>query len=196
MQVRIVDIRGTWRDVADAARVTVGMEEGTDQPPVSYRRKMLLCEHSLIREITLTAEWEDIPYFVAMHLVRHHQGCQPYVLSQRDDRQIGGQTHEARKDKPQDAPVRLRFTLNQQAIINISRRRLCQQASTETREAWVDMLSNLRDREPELVDACVPDCVYRGWCYEYKSCGYHKTLLWKKHVGRYRQGINGYKGVR
>ena len=191
MQVRIVDIRGTWRDVADAARVTVGMEEGTNQPPSEYRRKMLLCEHSPIREITVTAEWEDIPYWVAMHLVRHHQGCQPYVLSQRDDRQIGGQTHEIRKDKPQDAPVRLRFTFNQQAIINISRKRLCGQASEETQEAWIKFINALRKREPELVSVCVPDCVYRGWCYEYKSCGYHKTTLWKKDVDRYRQGVNG-----
>ena len=192
MRVRIVDIRGTWRDVADAARVTVGMEEGINQPPSEYRRKMILCEHSPIREITVTAEWEDMPYWTAMHLVRHHIGCQPYVMSQRDDRQLGNQTHEGRKNAPQDAPVKFRFTFNVQAIISISRKRLCYGASKETRQAWEMFLNRLYDYEPELVDSCVPDCVYRGWCYEFKSCGWHRKRGFRELADLYRMGINGY----
>lgn len=175
MRVKIISVRGTWRDVANCARVTVGMGDGAGEPSSRWKINMLLAEHSPIREITITAEWTDIPYYVAMHLVRHHQGCQPYVMSQRDDRQREpGQVHVSRKEKPQDAPVTLRFTFNQQAIINISRKRLCKKAAEETRRAWVMFLNRLHNEgHVELAWSCVPECVYRGFCPEMDSCGYY-----------------------
>jgi hypothetical protein len=75
-------------------------------------------------------------------------------------------------------------------MINISRKRLCNQASKETREAWLAVVNLIKDTQPELYKVCVPDCIYRGWCFEYKSCGYHKTPEFQKNLKEYRGGIN------
>lgn len=192
MQVRIVSIRGTWRDVADCARVTVGMEDGTGEPPSNWKRKMLLAEHSPIREITVTAEWTDMPYWVAMHLVRHHIGCQPYVKTQRDDRQKKrpGQKHILREEKPQNAPVTLRFTFNQQSLISISRKRLCKGAAEKTRLAWEMLVNQLYlSGLTELASACVPECVYRGFCPELNPCGYCGSVQYATGKAAYRAGV-------
>jgi hypothetical protein len=184
VKCKIIDIRGTWRDVADCARVTVSKEPGTGEPSSRWKRNMLLAEHSPIREITITAEWTDMPYWVAMHLVRHHEGCQPYVSTQRSDK-----TGVNRDNKPQDAPVTLRFTLNQQAIINISRKRLCRQAKEETRNAWEIFINQLYNADQfELINACVPECVYRGFCPEINSCGYSLTDEYEEELVMYRAG--------
>lgn len=82
------------------------------------------------------------------------------------------------------------FLANAQALINISRKRLCNQASKETREAWKEILESIKGDQPELYTVCVPDCIYRGWCYEYKSCGYHKTEQYQQRLIEYRNSIN------
>lgn len=80
---------------------------------------------------------------------------------------------------------------NAQAIINISRKRLCNCASPETREAWKLFLDEVvKPNEPELYSVCVKECIYRGFCPEFKSCGYHKTEAYKKELQEYRKGIN------
>jgi hypothetical protein len=185
MQCKIIDIRGTWRDVADCARVTVNMEPGTGEPTSRWKRNILLAEHSPVREIRVVVEWEDMPYWVAMHLVRHHVDCQPYVSTQRSDK-----TGVNRDKKPQDALVKLRLNLNQQSIINISRKRMCGQAKKETRQAWIMFINRLYEEELfELVDACVPECVYRGFCPELDSCGYSLTDDYEEELVMYRSGV-------
>ena len=71
---------------------------------------------------------------------------------------------------------------------------MCSKASQETRQAWAAFLNNLKELEPELVSVCVPDCIYRGWCYEYNSCGFHKTDTFKAVLDEYRKNINGWEG--
>ena len=75
---------------------------------------------------------------------------------------------------------------NAQAIMFISRRRLCSQASPETREAWRAVVGEIAKIEPELAECCVPECVYRGFCPEFKSCGYTATDAYAKAVEKYR----------
>ena len=43
-------ILGTWRDVANAARTTIGQEAGEGEPSSKWKRRMLLAEHSPIRK--------------------------------------------------------------------------------------------------------------------------------------------------
>ena len=69
----------------------------------------------------------------------------------------------------------------------ISRRRLCAQASPETRAAWKMVIDALAEKEPELASCCVPECVYRGFCPEFKACGYCGSPAWKKAVDAYRE---------
>ena len=53
---------------------------------------------------------------------------------------------------------------NAQALIFISRRRLCGQASPETREAWKEVKEKITQVDPVLGSVMVPECIYRGFC--------------------------------
>lgn len=79
------------------------------------------------------------------------------------------------------------MTANAQEIMAISRVRLCNCASKETREAWTSMLQELKKIDPVLVSKCVPTCVYRGFCPELKCCGYANTHQFHEAVEKYRK---------
>jgi hypothetical protein len=169
LKANIISIDGTWRDVADACRTTIGLEAGEGDPSFVWKQKMLMCEHSPIRCINVTGEIKDLPYAIAMHFVRHKFGIEHWVSTQRDDR-----TGESREDKSQMAPVTYRFKANLQAIISISRKRLCSSADKTTIKAWKLFLDELYLLMPEMEGVCVPECIYRGGCPEYKCCGFMK----------------------
>lgn len=185
MNIKLLKIKGTWREVADSARTTIHKEAGTNEPSSSWKRRMLLSEHSPIRQLFINAKWYNLKYWVSVHLVRHKYGIEHWVRTQRQDR-----TGLDRNELAQGNNVEHEILASSQAMINISRKRLCTQASKETREAWQSLLEVIKDTEPELYGVCVPDCIYRGWCYEYKSCGYHKTNEYKEKLKKYRDGIN------
>jgi hypothetical protein len=181
MKIIGLTIRGTWREVADAARTTVGMEKGTGEPTAKWKRRMLLAEHSPIRLLTVRWKWQGLKYWVSVHFVRHKIGIEHFVRTQRTDR-----TGRDRDQIAQSAVVDHECLANAQAIISISRKRLCRQASPETQAAWREFLDTLAVPEPELADVCVPECVYRGFCPEIKCCGYCKTAAYQAAVLRYR----------
>ena len=185
MEAKILGIKGTWREVADSANTTIHLEAGEKEPSSNWRRRMLLCEHSPIRQHVIKCKWYDIKSWVSVHFVRHKVGIEHWVRTQRTDR-----THIDRNDLQQNALIEHEFEANAQAFINISRKRLCRQASDDTREAWQMVLDGIKEIEPELYNACVPDCVYRGHCYEFKSCGFHKTEAFKENLAEYRKDIN------
>ena len=156
-------------------------------PSTELKKKMILSEHSPIRSLRIEWEWIDLPYYVSVHLVRHHNGIEHFVSSQRNDIQ---KLYDRRK-APQNAPVNHRCVANFQAILNISRSRLCLNASTETTKAWEFFLDNLLFYEPELVQLCVKPCIYRnGICPEvFKPCGYNKTEHYKIYQKQYNKYI-------
>lgn len=185
MTVKILGIKGTWREVADSANTTIHLEAGDKEPSSKWKRRMLLCEHSPVRQHTIKCKWYDIKSWVSVHFVRHKIGIEHWVRTQRTDR-----TKVDRDELPQDNLIEHEFEANVQAFINISRKRLCRLAAAETREAWQMVLDQIREQEPELYSVCVPDCVYRGYCYEYRSCGFFKTEDFGKKLSDYRNGIN------
>lgn len=178
-------IKGSWREVADSARTTVNMEPGTKEPSTSWKRRMLLSEHSPIRQMSISAKWVGLPYWVSVHFVRHKIGIEHWVRTQRTDR-----TGVDRNSNTQDAKVEHEILASYQSVIAISRKRLCKQSAKETQEAWKLFLNEVEKVEPELSKTCVPDCIYRGWCMEYKSCGYHNTPDFTEKLNLYRKGIN------
>lgn len=173
-----------WQAVKDATMSTIGKSTGK-YPTSEWKRKLILSEHSPIRKIRFSWRWKDLPYWVSVHLVRHWLGIVHFVKTQRTDR-----TGVDRNDLPQGAYVTHEADANAQALINISRKRLCANASVETREAWQAVKEKIKTTEPELARCMVRDCVYRGHCYEMFSCGYHKTEAFRKEIKEYREGIN------
>ena len=139
------------------------------------------CEHSPIRTQIFLVHMLEIPTAVSVHFVRHKIGIEHFVSTQRTDR-----TGVDRTDMPQSAPVDHECFANAQAVIFISRKRLCRQASPETTAAWTLVLDEIKRSEPELFSVCVPECVYRGFCPEFKCCGYAKTDAYQAALAAYR----------
>lgn len=174
----------SWKRALNAARRTIGKAPLTKEPSKSWEAKMLLAEHSPIRLVEFDWTWKDIMQWVTTHLVRHHEGCEKFVHSQRGDRRV---LPVPRNELPQGALNDMDMTANAQAIINISRKRLCSCASKETREAWKQVVEAIRKVDPVLADKCVPECLYRGFCPEFMNpCGYSKTKKFEEDLQKYR----------
>jgi hypothetical protein len=185
MKVTMFKRKGTWREVANSANTTVHREEGTKEPSSQWKRRMLLAEHSPIRQLIFKWKWKELLSWVSVHFVRHKFGIEHWVRSQRTDR-----TGIDRNKELQSALVEHECEANAQAIINVSRKRLCNNASPETRAAWKEVLVKLGKVEPELRRCCVPDCIYRGHCFEFHTCGFYKTEEYRVQLTEYREGIN------
>ena len=182
---------GTWQDVRDAARNTVNKPPlGDAEVGRSFRRKILLAEHSPIRCLQFRIRLENLPYWVSVHLVRHKIGVEHFVTTQRDDRT---DKSASRADLPQGALVAHEMLVNAQALIAMSRKRLCFLASPETTLAWMKVRSLVRAiGEPELADLMVPECVYRGFCPEMSRCkaNYVCTPKFTRDLEQYRSIAN------
>lgn len=180
LKCKIFGTRGTWQDVYRACLNTIG-KETTNNPSSEWKRRILISEHSPIRKLSIQAKWYNLWYWVSTHFVRHKIGIEHFISTQRTDR-----CKEDRNSKPQDSEVMHETDADAQAIINISRKRLCHCASPETTEAWKLYLDEVKKIEPELVSVCVKECVYRnGLCPEFYTCGYNKSNSFEKELKEY-----------
>ena len=180
----------SWSRVLNAARRTIGKESLDKEPSDSWKAKMLLAEHSPIRLLEYDWSWGEIRQWVTAHLVRHHEGCEKFVHTQRGDRRkiLEDYGVETRDGLPQGALNDMDMTANAQALINISRKRLCNCASKETREAWTQVKEAIAEVDPVLASKMVPECLYRGFCPEFMNpCGYSKTEKYQKDLKKYRE---------
>ena len=125
-------------------------------------KRLYASEHSPIRTQLYWIEMKNIPAFVSTHLVRHKVGVEHFVQTHRVDR-------GAEELANRETPVHHAMLINAQALINMARKRLCANASPETRLLMETIKNQV---EPELAPYLVPDCDYRGGCYEFKCCGY------------------------
>lgn len=184
---------GSWADVRDSARNTVNKSPLGDGPvSQSFKRKILMAEHSPIRCLQFRIRLV-IPSWVSVHLVRHKIGVDPFVTTQRDDRT---DKLVSREEMPQGTPVTHDMLINAQALINISRKRLCYLASPKTTQAWLAVKRLLQEvGETEVADLMVPECVYRGFCPEMSRCksNYVCTPKFNRDLEKYRSTIQTLK---
>lgn len=73
------------------------------------------------------------------------------------------------------APTSMALLVNAEEIINISKARLCNKASLETRSIWREVLTELEKIDPDIVKLCQRPCVLTGVCREIKPCGFLDT---------------------
>lgn len=190
MKVSRLDLVTSWKRVLNAARRTVGKKPLDKEPSDNFKAKILLAEHSPIRLLEFDWTWEDIKQWVSTHLVRHHEGCEKFVHTQRVDRNplLKGLN---RDELPQGLLNEMDMTANAQALINISRKRLCNCASPETREAWKAVIEKVKQVDPIIAEKCVPECVYRGFCPEFdRCCGYVNSKQYQEQLKIYRDPHN------
>lgn len=171
-----------WPKVKRSARTTINREGEGTYPSDSWKKNILLAEHSPIRKIKFSWKWTSLKSWVSVHFVRHWLGILHWVTTQRVDR-----TGVDRDKSPQDTPVEHECEANAQALINISRRRLCSQASPETRKAWLEVKNEVEKYDPILSSVMVKECIYRGFCPELNKCGYAETEAYKKELVEYRK---------
>lgn len=161
-----------WKEVKDSALTTIHKFYTDSEVTEQWKCDILLSEHSPIRELIIRAKFTEIPRWIADQLVRHNIGFTPYMGTMRTDR-----GNKPRNEQRMTDLTELKFTANAQSIINISQDRLCiGKVSKETRKLWELFLSLLNELQPELVTCCVPSCVYRFGCKEFKSCGYFEKF--------------------
>ena len=130
--------------------------------------KLLKSEHSPIRTLWFAFKME-IPYFVSTHYVRHSNGAVHFVSTQRDDRHP--EETVSRADKPQGVIVSHIMYVNAQELMYIMRKRLCNQASPETRQVARMIRDEVLKTNPEFKDFLVPACKYQGGvCHEFVPC--------------------------
>lgn len=136
------------------------------QPIKAPLRAWYRTEHSPVRARMFWIEFEGLRSFVSVHMVRHNIGVTHFVQSMRDDRGGAGNDVVTR-----NTPVNHGMLINAQAIITVSRNRLCYAASPETVAAWRKMRKAMAEVDQDLPDFMVPECVYRnGICPEFKQC--------------------------
>lgn len=172
-----------WLAVRNEALIT-RRQWSANVPSDTLKLKFLCSEHSPIRSLNYRWIWHNQKSWVATHIVRHWLGIQHFISTQRNDLQ-----KEYDRDKaPQDSPVEHLCYANAQAILGISRARICLNASKETRQDWLDFIGMLRSVEPQLARLCVPPCIYRnGICPEvFNHCGYNHTPKFFREVEEYR----------
>lgn len=153
-----------WIAVKQRALVTVGLKAKTP-PTKEWKYSILKARHSPIRRLRFSVLFEDIPNWVAVHLVRHVHS-QPYVKSQRNDRQSDYDRNKA----PQNTPVNMIWDFNGEELMNIANKRLCKQAAKETREIIKDMCDKIIELDNIWTDFLVPMCKYVGECKEMFPC--------------------------
>lgn len=184
MNIDIFEHEDNWQAVKDSTMNTIGKTTGS-YPTSEWKRKLIISEHSPIRRIRFYWRWKDIKQWVHVHLTRHKIGIEHWVTTERTDR-----TGINRDELPQSNLINHACEANAQALINISRKRLCNCASKETREAWQMVKDRVAECEPEMASCMVRECVYRGFCPEMFTCGYYKTEAYKTELEEYRKGIN------
>ena len=175
MKVENVEMKGSWKEVLNDCRFTVGKPSLDKEPSDKFKEDMMIAEHSPIRDIEWKFDIKDLGACYITHLVRHM--WTPFVKTQRTDR-TGVDRHKI----PQDEPNDMRGSANNQHLIDTSRKRLCYKASKETRESWEQLKLKIHELDKFTADGMVPNCVYRCGCPEGDNCCgmYEKWLPFTK----------------
>lgn len=163
-----------WKRIKNHCRTTDNKDFTEKDPSDTFKKKLLIAEHSPIRLLEFDWTWKSIFYWVSTEWSRHKN--EKFISTQRDDRLIDD---TPRGKKPQDAAVNYDGYANMQNLIDIWRKRLCYQATPEARELAEDFKMKLRETHPLEAAVMVPNCIYRLGCPEFQTCGYlHQFLRW------------------
>ena len=150
-----------WCQVHRRALLTVG-KTPKKPPSTKWRKDILMARHSPLRRLFFSFDLIGLPSYVSVHLVRHVH-AQPYVRSQRNDRQ----NEYDRTKAPQDAPVNMIWDMTGEELVTIANKRLCNMADPFTQAIVRGCCDLVKQACPEFEGELVPMCVRNGGvCYE------------------------------
>jgi len=162
-----------WKLAKNMCRTTVNKGHSDIEATSKFKLSLLISEHSPIRELKIRWSWLKIKSWIATHFARHR--WESYISTRRTDR-----TGVDRDKLLQSERVQMDCSANAQHLIDTSRKRLCHQASPETRGYWEDLKLSIYDEgHEELFMVMVPNCVYRAGCPEFADCGHYSRLIGK-----------------
>lgn len=161
-----------WTRVKNHCRTTDNKGFTEKSASDTFKKKLLISEHSPIRLLEFDWTWKGIFYWLSTEWSRHK--FEKFISTQRDDRLIDD---IPRGKKPQDAPVNFDGYANMQNLIDAWRKRMCRMATPEARELAEDFKIALADTHPIESDVLVPNCIYRMGCPEFSTCGYIQGFL-------------------
>lgn len=176
---RLLETFFDWKDVRNISRSTVDKGSIESEVSDSFKKKLMISEHSPIRELRVRFIFQSIKSWVATHFSRH--SWESYITTQRSDR-----TKVDRDKLSQSTLINLHGSLNGQHLIDTSRKRLCFQSAKDTRELMEELKSDIEKVDPIIAKVMVPNCIYRMGCPEFKACSLYSNFL--KYVDK--QGHN------
>ena len=171
-KVHITYFNVDWFKIKSACMTTISKQAGDKEPSKAWKQKLLLAEHSPIRRSQISWKWDEIPYAISTHFARHHEGCEKFIGTSREDRTGIDRTKRSQMDC-----VPMEMDANIQALINISAKRLCSTADPTTRKYWKAVLEAIKEYDEDVYWACVPQCVRCGGCVEFKNCGFYDKMM-------------------
>ena len=156
-----------WLQVKRRAIKTMGLNTVKTMPTTEWKHSILKAKHSPIRRLFFSFDIENLPYWVSTELSRHHEGCEKYIKSQRNDRQKEYDRNKA----PQDAPVNMIFDFNAEGLMNVCEKRLCGVATPEARYVITKIKELVLASFPEFDGLLDPFCQKYHTCIEMNPCG-------------------------
>ena len=196
-KVTVVKFDVDWTEIKNACRKTISMKDSNIEPSSKWKRDLLIAEHSPLRHSLITIDIEDVPFYVMGHIVRHSVGVTPYVSTSREDR-----TGRDRSERSQTDLVSMRLDMNIQSLINISRKRLCNQADRQTQLLWLEVVKAIAEYDQDIAWACVPEGIRTCGCPEkFGNCSACENIIGTmdfesrmditKRYDRYNKNRNG-----
>lgn len=167
-----------WRRVKNHCRTTDNKDFTEKDASETFKKKLLVSEHTPIRLLEFDWSWKGIYYWLSTEWSRHK--FEKFISTQRDDRL---KDDTPRGKKPQDSLVNYDGYANMQNLIDAWRKRLCRMATPEARELAEDFKVALHETHPIESNVLCPNCIYRMGCPEFKTCGYLKAfIVWARET--------------
>lgn len=143
-----------WSEVLDSARITIHKKPLNKEPSDKFKKRLIIAEESPIYTRWYRLDDQSCNRRVALHLIRHHIGTQPFLGTTRED--IIDTNGEV---------IPFRFYFNLQSLINMAEERLCFKAYSATRHYVVGIIQLVAELESfDFAPFLVPMCVKRGYC--------------------------------
>ena len=174
-KTKIIKVQNDWKLIKNHCRATDNKDFTDAEPTDEWVRKLLMTEHSPIRECQFVWRWEEMPYWVSTELSRHK--FEKFISTQRDDRV---KDVIPRGKKPQDALVTFDGFANEQSLIDMARKRLCFCATQQARNYVLSLKFEMKKQGyKHEADVLVPNCIYRGFCPEEfnSTCKFFENFL-------------------